>query len=145
MGTCRSVQLSLARVAAKREADSWKGCKSLKIWWWRMRMTKLTIEVMDLRSKARSTKRGRMRLKNGKPNVEHEASKNAKTAKTKIRNSKIQKNNRRRCRCQLARHLDDWWPINNGEWVDTPPIQAFLSDLLFLFRLPDQHAYGLLK
>ena len=83
----------MARVTAKWEVDSWKGCKSLKIWWWRMRMMKLSIEVMDLRSEARSTERGRMRLKNGKPNVEHEASKNIKTAKTKIRNSKIQKNN----------------------------------------------------
>ena len=117
----------------------------MKIWWWRTRTTKLTIKVMDPRSEARSTERGRMRLKNGKPKVEHEAGKNAKTVKTKIRNSKIQKNNQCRCRCQLVRHLDDWWSIDDGERVDTLPIQAFLSDLLLLFRLPNQHAYRLLK
>ena len=58
-----------------------------------MRMMKLMIEVMDQKSEARSMESGRMRLKNRKPNVEHEASNNAKTVKTKTRSSKIQKNN----------------------------------------------------
>ena len=52
---------------------------------------KLTIKVMGQRSEARSTERGRMRLKNGKPNVEHKASKNLKTVKARIKNLKIQK------------------------------------------------------
>ena len=63
----------------------------MKIWWWRTMTTKLTIKVMGPRSEARSMERGRMRLKNGKPNVEHKVSKNPKTAKARITNSKIRK------------------------------------------------------